>query len=150
MRLTNAWLLVLAAATSSSSIVVSGFQPSRSYLSSPRVTTSSIKVAATSDAVAEAASTTASPPTSTPINNNGEHSMTYADVNALAFRALQRQCKSLGLSAVGTTAALRGRLLEHYSLSKEVSTKAVETPTATASEIEVSFMSKVYSCTESN
>ena len=139
MRLTNAWLLVLAAATSSSPIV-SGFQLSRSsYLSSPRVTTSSIKVAATSDAVAEAAS----PPTSTPTNNNDEHSMTYADINALAFRELQRQCKSLGLSAVGTTAALRGRLLEHYSLSREVTTKAVETPTATASEIEVSFMSKV-------
>ena len=139
MRLTNAWLLVLAAATSSSPIV-SGFQLSRSsYLSSPRVTTSSIKVAATSDAVAEAAS----PPTSTPTNNNDEHSMTYADINALAFRALQRQCKSLGLSAAGTTAALRGRLLEHYSLSREVTTKAVETPTATASEIEVSFMSKV-------
>ena len=143
MRLTNAWLLVLAAATSSSPIV-SGFQLSRSsYLSSPRVATSSIKVAATSDAVAEAAS----PPTSTPTNNNDEqqqHStMTYADINALAFRALQRQCKSLGLSAAGTTAALRGRLLEHYSLSREVTTKAVETPTATASEIEVSFMSKV-------
>ena len=146
MRLTNAWLLVLAAATSSSSIV-SGFQLSRSYLSSPRVASSSIKVAATSDAVAE---TTTSPPTSTPTNNNGEHSMTYADINALAFRALQRQCKSLGLSAVGTTAALRGRLLEHYSLNKEVTTKAVETPTATASEIEVSFMSKDYCCTESN
>ena len=141
MRLTNAWLLVLAAATSSSPIV-SGFQLSRSYLSSPRVASSSIKVAATSDAVAEAAS----PPTSTPTNNNDEqqHStMTYADINALAFRALQRQCKSLGLSAAGTTAALRGRLLEHYSLSREVTTKAVETPTATASEIEVSFMSKV-------
>ena len=138
MRLTNAWLLVLAAATSSSPIV-SGFQLSRSsYLSSPRVTTSSIQVAATSDAVAEAAS----PPTSSPTNNNDEqqHStMTYADINALAFRALQRQCKSLGLSAVGTTAALRGRLLEHYSLSREVTTEAVETPTATASEIEVSF-----------
>ena len=144
MRLTNAWLLVLAAATSSSSIVVSGFQLSRSYLSSPRVASSSIKVAATSDAVAEAAS----PPTSTtPNNNNGEHSMTYADINALAFRALQRQCKSLGLSAVGTTAALRGRLLEHYSLNKEVTTKAVETPTATASEIEVScFVSKYIVC----
>ena len=138
MRLTNAWLLVLAAATSSSPIV-SGFQLSRSsYLSSPRV----IKVAATSDAVAEAAS----PPTSTPTNNNDEqqHStMTYADINALAFRALQRQCKSLGLSAAGTTAALRGRLLEHYSLSREVTTKPVETPTATATEIEVSFMSKI-------
>ena len=70
--------------------------------------------------------------------------MTYADINALAFRALQRQCKSLGLSAVGTTAALRGRLLEHYSLNKEVTTKAVETPTATASEIEVSFCVSKY------
>ena len=60
---------------------------------------------------------------------------TYEDVNALAFRALQKQCKALGLSAKGTTAALRGSLLEHFGLMREA--KKVEVPAATAAEIEV-------------
>ncbi len=63
-------------------------------------------------------------------------SMTYDEVNKLAFRALQSQCKELGLSAVGTTAALRGRLLEHFGLLKEVSLQK-ETLAVTPEEIEV-------------
>ena len=65
---------------------------------------------------------------------------TYHEVNDLAFRALQRECKVLGLSAVGTTAALRQRLLEHFGLdvkgggSVEITVPA----TVTAAEIEVS------------
>jgi hypothetical protein len=62
--------------------------------------------------------------------------MSYDEVNKLAFRGLQSQCKELGLSAVGTTAALRGRLLEHFGLTKGV-TLQKEAPSATAAEIEV-------------
>jgi len=61
--------------------------------------------------------------------------MSYDEVNKLAFRGLQSQCKELGLSAVGTTAALRGRLLEHFGLKKGV-TLQKEAPAATAAEIE--------------
>lgn len=63
-------------------------------------------------------------------------SMSYDEVNKLAFRALQSQCKQLGLSAVGTTAALRGRLLDHFGLSREIALKK-EAPAASAAEIEV-------------
>ena len=118
MRLTHAWFLALAATSGSA---VRGFQLSNS----PRVG-SSMRVSATVNEVSEA---TTSP--------NG--AMTYADVNNLAFRALQRECKSLGLSAIGTTAALRGRLLEHFGLTREAA--AVEAPKATAAEIEVRFCS---------
>lgn len=76
--------------------------------------------AATSPAVAESSSSDAK---------------TFADVNGLAFRALQKECKALGLSAVGTTAALRGRLLDHFGLGKEKKVE-VEVPKATAAEIE--------------
>jgi len=62
--------------------------------------------------------------------------MTYAEVNKLAFRALQKECKSLGLSAMGTTAALRGRLVDHFGLAREEKAVAVELPKATAAEIE--------------
>lgn len=62
-------------------------------------------------------------------------SMTYEEVNALAFRALQRQCKTLGLSAVGTTAALRGRLLQHFGLIREETVVQI-VPNAAADEIE--------------
>jgi len=65
----------------------------------------------------------------------GSSSMSYADVNKLAFRALQRESKSLGLSAIGTTSALRGRLLDHFGLTRE-ETAVVEAPKATAAEIE--------------
>ena len=65
---------------------------------------------------------------------------TYHEVNDLAFRALQRECKTLGLSAVGTTAILRQRLLEHFGLANPT-TGGVEIaiPAVTAAEIEVSF-----------
>lgn len=65
---------------------------------------------------------------------------TYHEVNDLAFRALQRECKVLGLSAVGTTAALRQRLLEHFGLDvKGGGSVEVTVPAAvTAAEIEVS------------
>ncbi|KAL7539658.1 hypothetical protein ACHAXR_009486, partial [Thalassiosira sp. AJA248-18] len=115
MRLTNAWVLVLAAA-SSGSISVNGFQMPTS---SSRIS-SSMQVAATIEVAEE---TTSSSP-----------SMTFQEVNKLAFRGLQKECKTLGLSAVGTTAALRGRLLEHFGLLREK--EAVVVPKATAAEIE--------------
>lgn len=115
MRLTNAWVLVLAAASGAN-----GFQLTSTP--APRIA-SSMQVSATMNEVAES--------TSSP---NGSSSMTYADVNKLAFRALQKECKALGLMATGTTAALRGRLLEHFGLARETTT--VEVPKATAAEIE--------------
>lgn len=63
---------------------------------------------------------------------------TYHEVNDLAFRALQRECKTLGLSAVGTTAALRQRLLEHFGLANPSGVE-ITVPAVTAAEIEVSF-----------
>ncbi len=76
--------------------------------------------------------------------NAPRHDMTYAEVNQLAFRALQRECKALGLSAVGTTAALRGRLLEHFGLmgkgSFEVGAEGA-VPMVTVAEVEVSLVS---------
>jgi len=65
---------------------------------------------------------------------------TYHEVNDLAFRALQRECKTLGLSAIGTTAALRQRLLEHFGLDvKGGGSVEITVPAAvTAAEIEVS------------
>jgi len=115
MRLSNAWVLVLAAASGSS---VCSFQ----LAANPRIV-STMKVSATINEVDEAIAST-----------NGSSSMSYADVNKLAFRALQRECKSLGLSAMGTTAALRGRLLEHFGLSREQA--VADAPKATAAEIE--------------
>ena len=65
---------------------------------------------------------------------------TYHEVNDLAFRALQRECKTLGLSAVGTTAILRQRLLEHFGLANPTSGGVeIAIPAVTAAEIEVSF-----------
>ena len=51
--------------------------------------------------------------------------MTYADIQNLAYRALQKKCKSVGLSAAGSTVVLRGRLCEHFGLS-EVSVEYVD------------------------
>ena len=73
MRLVNAWVVTLAAVSGSA---VNGFQLS----SMPRMT-SSMQVSATMDPVTE---------TSAP---NG--SMSYAEVNKLAYRGLQKQCKSM-------------------------------------------------------
>lgn len=127
MRLTNAWILAVATTATTS---VHGFQTS----SSQRVaTTTSLQV--TKDADLESLYKVSSSSATTTTNGATNGAMTYTDINSLAFRALQKQCKELGLSAVGTTAALRGRLLEHYSLAREVTT-VVEVPKATASEIE--------------
>lgn len=68
-------------------------------------------------------------------STNGSSGMTFADVNKLAFRALQRECKSLGLEAVGTTAALRGRLLDHLGLTRNAG-PVTEVPKATPAEVE--------------
>ena len=114
MRLVTACMLF----SSTTSLFANGFQATSPLpVMSTRVSTSSKGVAA-------ATATTAS------------SSMTYDEVNKLAFRALQRHCKELGLSAVGTTAALRGRLLEHFGLLKEVSLQK-EAPAVTPEEIEV-------------
>ena len=51
--------------------------------------------------------------------------MTYADIQNLAYRALQKKCKSVGVSAAGSTVVLRGRLCEHFGLS-EVSLEYVD------------------------
>ena len=85
------------------------------------------------DAAASMVATEVEAESSPSTSPNG--SMTYADVNKLAYRALQKECKALGLLAVGTTAALRKNLLEHFGLARE--SAAVEVPSATAAEIEV-------------
>lgn len=113
MRLVTACMLV-----SSTTFLASGFQAT-SPLS---VRTSHVSTSSASVAAATMSATSSS--------------MSYDEVNKLAFRALQSQCKELGLSAVGTTAALRGRLLEHFGLLKEVALQK-EAPAATAAEIEV-------------
>jgi hypothetical protein len=115
MRLITACVLL----TSSTSFVANGFQaasPLSSVRSSRQSTSSKSVAAATMSATSS--------------------SMSYDEVSKLAFRGLQSQCKELGLSAVGTTAALRGRLLEHFGLTKGV-TLQKEAPAATAAEIEV-------------
>ena len=133
----NAWVLTVAVVTSGSIITpTTGFQQRASSSSSPSprscVGSSSIRVSATADAA-----TATSPPSSSVVDAAASAAMTYADVNGLAFRALQRECKALGLSAIGTTAALRGRLLGHFGLERgEVDVVA---PVMTAAEIEVSF-----------
>ena len=135
----NAWVLTMAVTSGSIITPTTGFQqrassssPSPSSpSSSPRSCVgSSIRVSATAippassvvDAAAAAAAAAAV--------------MTYADVNGLAFRALQRECKALGLSAIGTTAVLRGRLLGHFGLER--GGVDVVAPVMTAAEIEVS------------
>ncbi len=94
----------------------------------------------------ESATTTISDDASTTTTTTT--TMTYADVNSLAFRALQRECKSLGLSAVGTTAELRGRLLGHHGLERVVESADVGTLAATAAEIEVSSSLEIYGAGE--
>jgi hypothetical protein len=59
----------------------------------------------------------------------------FQDVQKLGYRDLQRHCKSLGLEAVGSTAALRKRLLGHYGLLKESNFTMDE---MTPQEVEVS------------
>jgi len=105
--------------SSTTSLVANGFQAT-SPLS---VRTSRVSTSSKSVATAPMSATTSS-------------SMSYDEVNKLAFRALQSECKELGLSAVGTTAALRGRLLEHFGLAKEVALEKGAAPAVTPEEIE--------------
>jgi len=105
--------------SSTTSLVANGFQAT-SPLS---VRTSRVSTSSKSVATAPMSATTSS-------------SMSYDEVNNLAFRALQSECKQLGLSAVGTTAALRGRLLEHFGLAKEVALEKGAAPAVTPEEIE--------------
>eukprot|EP00985_Skeletonema_marinoi_P005011 scaffold2176_cov114-Skeletonema_marinoi.AAC.2 len=115
MRLVTACVLI----SSTTSLVANGFQAT-SPLS---VRTSRVSTSSKSVATAPMSATTSS-------------SMSYDEVNKLAFRALQSECKELGLSAVGTTAALRGRLLEHFGLAKEVALEKGAAPAVTPEEIE--------------
>ena len=94
MRLFTACVII----SGSTSLVANGFQA-----------TSPLSVRSTSQSTTSK-SVAAAPPMMSAT------SMSYDEVNKLAFRGLQSQCKELGLSAVGTTAALRGRLLEHFGL----------------------------------
>ena len=116
MRLVTACMLI----SSTTSLVANGFQAT-SPLS---VRTSRVSTSSKSVATAPMSATTSS-------------SMSYDEVNKLAFRGLQSECKQLGLSAVGTTAALRGRLLEHFGLAKEVALEKGAAPAVTPEEIEV-------------
>lgn len=114
MRLSNALVLALSG-------LADGFQksPSLALRSPPQASASSVKTATLAEETEL-------------VTLNGD--ATYEDINALAFRALQKQCKTLGLSAKGTTAALRGRLLEHFGLMRDAT--KVEVPSSTAAEIE--------------
>jgi len=105
--------------SSTTSLVANGFQAT----SPLPVRTSRVSTSSKSVATAPMSATTSS-------------SMSYDEVNKLAFRALQSECKELGLSAVGTTAALRGRLLEHFGLAKEVALEKGAAPAVTPEEIE--------------
>lgn len=143
------WLLTVATVASGPISLVEGFQlsstPSRGF-SGIMSSTSSIRTSAAtarnevSTSSTHFAVTTTATTSAAPRHDN----MTYAEVNQLTFRALQRECKALGLSAVGTTAALRGRLLEHFGLmgkeSFEVGPEAA-VPMVTVAEVEVSFTS---------
>ena len=62
--------------------------------------------------------------------------MTYPDIQRLGFRALQRECRDLGLPAGGTTAALRDRLRDHHGLVR-TATGGLAERGATPAEIEV-------------
>lgn len=115
MRLVTACMLI----SSTTSLVANGFQAT----SPVSVRTSRVSTSSKSVATAPMSATTSS-------------SMSYDEVNKLAFRALQSECKELGLSAVGTTAALRGRLLEHFGLAKEVALEKGAAPAVTPEEIE--------------
>lgn len=128
----KAWLLAVATVASVSiPLLVQGFQLS----STPRgfsICRSSI----------QASSATTLTETDSAVATAPRHDMSYAEVNHLAFRALQRECKALGLSAVGTTAALRGRLLEHFGLmGKESSGVGAGSQVAAPVEAEVEVSS---------
>lgn len=138
----KAWILTVATVASGSSSLVQCFQLASTL---PRGT----QIRSRSSIHASAATTIneTSASTNVAITPTQHHDMTYAEVNHLAFRALQRECKALGLSAVGTTAALRGRLLTHFGLiGKETSMMSVgvgseaAVPKLAAAEVEVSLI----------
>lgn len=144
MRLSNAWILAFATLSSS----ISAFQLSSIATATKRSTVSNINnIQATKTEELEDLYKVSSPTTTTNTNTadeshhtNGDSSMTYADINKLAYRALQKQCKTLDLIAVGTTSTLRGRLLDYYNLSRETNDIVVDVPKATAEEIEVRIL----------
>ena len=151
MRLSNAWILAFATLSSS----VSAFQLSSIATATKRsIVTNNIQATKTEEL--EDLYKVSSTPTTTNTNaadeshhTNGDSSMTYADINKLAYRALQKQCKTLDLIAVGTTSTLRGRLLDYYNLSREANDIVVDVPKATAEEIEVRiYMSVLCVCFE--
>lgn len=137
----KAWILTVATVASGSSSLVQCFQLASTLPRGTQIRSrSSIHASAATTINETSASTNAAITTPTQ-----HHDMTYAEVNHLAFRALQRECKALGLSAVGTTAALRGRLLTHFGLiGKETSMMSVgseaSVPKVAAAEVEVSFI----------
>ena len=53
-------------------------------------------------------------------------SMTIDEINALNYRALQKKCKSVGLSAGGSTLVLRERLSDHFEVNTDNNTDSVE------------------------
>jgi len=62
---------------------------------------------------------TTKPPKSRP-------SMTSDEINALNYRALQKKCKSVGLSAGGSTVVLRERLSDHFEVNTDNNVDIVE------------------------
>ena len=145
MRLSNAWILAFATLSSS----ISAFQLSSiATTKTKRSIVSNNNIQATKTEELEDLYKVSSPTTTTNTNThlneshhtNGDSSMTYADINKLAYRALQKQCKTLDLIAVGTTSTLRGRLLDYYNLSRETNDIVVDVPKATAEEIEVRIL----------
>jgi len=53
-------------------------------------------------------------------------SMTTDEINALNYRALQKKCKSVGLSAGGSTVVLRERLSDHFEVNTDNNVDSVE------------------------
>lgn len=147
MRLSNAWILAFATLSSS----ISAFQLSSIATTTTKrsIVSNNNNIQATKTEELEDLYKVSSTPTTTNTNTNaadeshhtnGDSSMTYADINKLAYRALQKQCKTLDLIAVGTTSTLRGRLLDYYNLSRETNDIVVDVPKATAEEIEVRIL----------
>ena len=53
-------------------------------------------------------------------------SMTSDEISALNYRALQKKCKSVGLSAGGSTVVLRERLSGHFEVNTDININSVE------------------------
>jgi len=74
---------------------------------------------------------TSEPATSEPIADTTTTNMTEAEVNALNYNLLRRECKNRGLKAAGSTVDLRKRLLE-FDPSVVSSNPIVDTTTTTS------------------